>query len=532
MDLDDGETPQPLYAKADVCQQLLTRYLRSSAVQHRHLCAAAAATRSIIEESSLSLTPVSYFAAIITSIENSNSLDSHAIGALTSLLCIVLPLVGRGEINPDKAKDAVEVLMRKVEGCGGNLGTSGVRAAVQSVGGLIAEFYNLNEWDSVSPGFEWLVKLSLDRRPKVRKCAQECLFTIFKSFKSSSLFKRAGRLVYSMIKDRLPAVSKVINSKIVGETERMLPEHQDVVHLLGLMKHAIPFLSPKFQMRMLPRLSKMFSYNIPVVITQVSDIMLSVLKTSGADIILSNSEEIFQTLVSYMSSGKGNSVDNIFPAATLSKTALAKLHDGHMKEWTTYFPMVTGSLACHLCSDTEVAFKTSNILREIIDDHFDEEMLLKIENRLEDRPTEDAEFKIIQATCDTFYNVLINSSQLPSESLLDVISFLFRKLGRTSGVFMEPIILKLAASMNITADAEKTMHLQECFGYAVSAMGPEKLLALLPISFSINDLSTKNIWLIPILEKNVSGSSLRFFLEHIVPLAKSFDKGSRKEWAR
>lgn len=59
-------------------------------------------------------------------------------------------------------------------------------------------------------------------------------------------------------------------------------------------------------------------------------------------------------------------------------------------------------------------------------------------------------------------------------------------------------------------------------------MGPEKLLELLPISFSAKDYSTSNAWLLPILQENVVGSSLRFFIEHIVPLAESFDKASHK----
>lgn len=64
--------------------------------------------------------------------------------------------------------------------------------------------------------------------------------------------------------------------------------------------------------------------------------------------------------------------------------------------------------------------------------------------------------------------------------------------------------------------------LQDCMGSAVIAMGPEKLLDLLPISYDANDQSCSNIWLIPILKEYVSGSSLGFFMENILPLAESF----------
>lgn len=59
-------------------------------------------------------------------------------------------------------------------------------------------------------------------------------------------------------------------------------------------------------------------------------------------------------------------------------------------------------------------------------------------------------------------------------------------------------------------------------------MGPDKLLALLPISVSVSDYSCSNTWLIPILSKYVIQSTLAFFMEHIVPLAESFQQASFK----
>lgn len=65
-------------------------------------------------------------------------------------------------------------------------------------------------------------------------------------------------------------------------------------------------------------------------------------------------------------------------------------------------------------------------------------------------------------------------------------------------------------------------------GSAVIAMGPEKLLAVLPVSVDASDLTCSNIWLIPILKDYVSGSSLGFFIDNIVPLAESFQEASQK----
>lgn len=72
------------------------------------------------------------------------------------------------------------------------------------------------------------------------------------------------------------------------------------------------------------------------------------------------------------------------------------------------------------------------------------------------------------------------------------------------------------------------LQLQECMGSAVIAMGPEKLLAVLPISVDANDHTYSNVWLIPILKDYVSGSSLGFFIETLVPLAESFHGSCQK----
>ncbi|KAL3632483.1 hypothetical protein CASFOL_025467 [Castilleja foliolosa] len=533
MDDDTAEATQSFTASADICQQLLTRYARSSAGQHRHLCATAAATRSIIESSSLPLTPISYFAATITSLSDPKSLDSNALGALTSFISIVLPLVGRREINPEKAGESIRVLAATVEDSGANLGTSGVRAVVKCVGILVAEFCNLKEWDSVSLGFEWLVKFSLDRRPKVRKCAQDCHLTVFKSFKSSAVIKKASKSIYLLLKDYMPLGVELSALEVADGAKRepvAKAEHQDFLQLLNLIKHVAPHLSPKLRRKMLAQLSNILSSKFTVVTRHLFDVISAIVATSGAEIDITNAEDILRPLVSYISQGKKNPVDSVLFAANLAKTALRELSDGDINECTAYFPMLTESLTGFLSSGDDVAAQTSTILRELIDQHIDAKSLLAIESQeIGDMITDNAEFKAIQITCTALHNVLSVSSQTLSEHFFSVVSFLFLKLVVMSETFMKHILLKLADLVNASpSGASEIKRLKDCIGYAVAAMGPEKLLALLPISINTEDFSCSNTWLIPILEKNISGSSLRFFMEHVVPLAKSFEKGSHK----
>ncbi|CAA0812760.1 ARM repeat superfamily protein [Striga hermonthica] len=531
----DDEAPgaaQTFAADADVCQQLLTRYTRSSAVQHRHLCATAAATRSIIQSSSLPLTPLSYFAATITSLSDSKALDSNALGALTSFLSIVLPLVGRGEIKPEKAVEAVDVLVVVVEEGGDKLGTSGVRAVVKCVGVLVAEFCDLGEWDSVSPGFEWLIKFSLDKRPKVRKCALDCLVTVFKSFESSAISKRSCKSIYKLLKKHIQLANGMHTSEIVGggnSEATSKPEHQDFLHLLNLIKHIAPYFSPKLSKKMLSQLLKILSSKFSAVSRHMLDVVSAILATSGAEVNSSNVEEVLRPLVSYISMAEKNPVDSVLFAANLVKTALKKLHDGGINEWATYIPILSESLAGFLSPEDDAAIQTSIILRELIDRHIGGKSLTTESEELGDRITDVSEHKAIQTICAAFFNVLSSSPQIPSEHFFSVVACLFLKLGMMSDVFMKHILLKLGDLVNTApAGSGEIKHIKECIGSAVAAMGPEKILSLIPITITSKDFSCSNIWLIPILKKNIFGSSLRFFMKHIVPLAASFEKGSHK----
>ena len=59
-------------------------------------------------------------------------------------------------------------------------------------------------------------------------------------------------------------------------------------------------------------------------------------------------------------------------------------------------------------------------------------------------------------------------------------------------------------------------------------MGPEKILSDVPITLDAGGFTCTNIWLVPILKNYVVGASLGYYMERIMPLAKSFQKASRK----
>ncbi|CAL9747630.1 unnamed protein product, partial [Musa acuminata subsp. burmannicoides] len=199
---EEEEISQPvlnLGRGSDVCKALMDRYAKSSAPQHRHLCASAAAMRSILQEEGLPLTPPGYFAAVITAIRDADTADHDAISALSAFLSILLPVVPARSLPPTMVKNAALVLATFLWDPPSKLPTGAVRSMVKSLGGLVLRL-ELEDWDEVKLPVEVLLAFTVDKRPKVRRCAQLYVKKVFETLKSSSIIKKASKVVFSLYK--------------------------------------------------------------------------------------------------------------------------------------------------------------------------------------------------------------------------------------------------------------------------------------------------------------------------------------------
>lgn len=177
----------------------------------------------------------------------------------------------------------------------------------------------------------------------MRKSAQDCLLKVFKSFEHSSISKKASKSIYLLLKDHVPSAAGASTSKIVdGITHEPISrsEHQEVLHLLNITKHVVPDLSPKVRAKVLSKLLKIPSSQSMEVARNVFDVMSAIFETSGAEVIISNAEDIFRLLASYIALGEKNPVESVFFAANLAKTALRRLHYGDADQWESFFPML------------------------------------------------------------------------------------------------------------------------------------------------------------------------------------------------
>lgn len=175
----------------------------------------------------------------------------------------------------------------------------------------------------------------------MRKCAHDCIVSLFKSFGSTAVAKKAGKRIYSLIKENTALALKLSALKEISGSK---DEHQEVLHSLNILKPIIPYLTVKDNEKVLAQLVELMSSQSSAFTRHIFDNIGAILDSSGIEIILPEADQIIKALVSYMSSAE-NPADNVLFAANLAKGIIDKLHDGGMSVWVTYLPLVVGSIS-------------------------------------------------------------------------------------------------------------------------------------------------------------------------------------------
>ncbi|XP_068658433.1 uncharacterized protein [Aristolochia californica] len=535
MDTEDGDELVPLFSSSsDVCESLISRYGKSSAPQHRHLIATAAAMRSILQDESLPLSPPAYFAAAISSIQNTandQQSEPSTLAVLASFMSVLLPLISPSSLPLAKASEAVAVLTAVVRHPSQPLSTSALRSLIKTLGCLL-KLCDLNDWNTVKVPFETLMAFVVDKRPKVRKCAQLCVEEVFKSLSCRGVLKRASKVLFYFFNGYMAtAVPLSAVRAAEGSKSDILskPEHVDVLHMLNLLKFIIPMLSEKVNYKLLSQLSKLLDSHFSPLTRHIFDVLADLLKFTRAKLIVPEVEEIIASLVSYVSFHEKNPPDTIVSAMKLLICAMGKLHEVEPSRWIQMLPSVFVPLAGFLRHESEPARQAAVAMIQITS-NLDETFLSATSDQLsDDRMKSTPQSSAIKEICTAIENNLDTSHGIPDEQTLTIVSHLFLKLGKFSSLFMKGILFNLSKHVVVVdEDIPSMKHLQDCIGSAVIAMGPDKILTLIPVSLHAEKLSCSNFWLIPILKKFVVGASLKYFIDHIVPLAKSILKSCSK----
>ncbi|KAI3987288.1 hypothetical protein MKX01_003038 [Papaver californicum] len=555
LDLEEGGGVPPLNLEknSDLCEELMKRYGKSGAIQHRHLCASASAMRVVLKEEGLPLTPLSYFAATISAIDDtiasfsssshtknsSSSIDSKATSSLTSFLSILLPLIPSQALPSSKANNAVTILVMLLKIPKVAQSPATIRSVIKSLGFLI-KLCDLEDWKFAKSVFEMILEFSIDKRPKVRKCAQVFVEEIFKSVQCTNALNDASELFGSVFDKFLPFAIAIAWSKVEITKDSELAKElmlMESVHMLSVLKLIVQYLSNDVVLKVMSQIHKILGSKFSLLTRHNFAILEAILESSRAEeIIIPKTEIVIFALGNYVSLKENNPADTVLSACVLLKRCIDKLHADADKRtiWVINLPLVFEALASTVGSGISVSGEAAGILKELVNQHIDDDLKTSASDGMpsdDDKLRSSPASKALESVSDSIYKMqLTNSDGELNENILSVISLMFLKFDEFSYFYLKNVVHKLAELLRVAnGDTTRTkfQHLEECFGSAVIAMGPEKILTLLPVSFDEEELTSLNIWILPILKKYAVGSSLEYYMEHIIPLVEPLQQACK-----
>ncbi|GLJ21439.1 hypothetical protein SUGI_0394870 [Cryptomeria japonica] len=537
MDSDDfeefsiiGEEHEDLY------EAVVSRFQNSQAPQHKHLCAVVEGMAQVMKDQNLPPSSTAYFAATMASLDRqikhglltSEDDGDPVITALCIFLAMVLPKVSSAVIK-SKWRSSINTLVKllKNSSC---VSAGAARAGMKCIASLLS-VADTSNWPVIAPAYGILLNYSTDRRPKVRGCAHLCLEDVLRSYQGLPVLGLASEGVGNLFEQFLLMAGGSNAGGTIGKIQadsNGANGAMEVLHILHALKIILPLMSGKVISKLLAHFKLLMQLRQQFLTRHVMNILYALCIHPSADVPTTELTDLLGWLASSFFSDE-KSADEIMFAARLLDHGMKKIYDLDKNLCTVKLPYVFHSLAEVLAFQHEEAiYAASEALRSLTQNCIDDNMInqgvseIQVQTAVrKSGPTP------IERICTTAESLLGYQFSTSWDLALQVVSVLFDKLGESSYFLMRGVLRSLSDMQNLSDEnltCRKQLH--KSVGSAVAAMGPEKLLHILPLNLDSEDLSESNIWLIPILKQHTIGASLKFFAEHILGLARKLHEKS------
>ncbi|XP_058079848.1 uncharacterized protein LOC131228033 isoform X2 [Magnolia sinica] len=519
---DEIPTVYPLlHESQDICAHFLSLYKASPREDHQHLCAVVGAISQELQDHSLPLTPTSYFAATISSLDRISDQSSSSdpiITALLTLLSSILPLISTAvlRVRGDSVLDAV----RRFLGFGPEAVPAGTaKAGLKCVSHLMISGEK-GGWESVGSAYRLLLEFVTDPRPKVRKHSHSCLHDVLQSFQGSAVLTPASEGITKVFERFLLLAG---GSDPTGANAGEGPKGaMEVLYILGALKDCLPLMSPKFTTNILKHFKSLLELHQPIVTRHIVNILHALCSSQSSEFAPEVLLDLLCVLASSLSV-REKSADGMTFTARLLLVGIGKVYALNRQICVVKLPLVFNTLGEILaCEHEEAIFAAAEALKGLIHTCIDESLIKQGVDQIKLNPDGDTRRSaptIMEKICATVEGFLGYQYSAVWDMAFPILSAMFDKLGESSSCLMRGTI-KTLEDMEKLPDEDFTCRkqLHECVGSALGAMGPEIFLSILPIKLDAEDMSEANVWLFPILKQYTVGARLSFFTQSILGL--------------
>ncbi|KAL2650995.1 hypothetical protein R1flu_019123 [Riccia fluitans] len=506
----------------DACGEILKHYRRSQAPEHRHLCAIAMAISEILKEQSLSASPTACFAAAMSSLERQINTIPRDLAVTTAIVTFLARVIDRvpPAVLRSKSEKTLQLLLQVLNVDASVAAT--VKPALNCVKTVVTAS-DLSNWLPLTKSFNIALKYCVDLKPKVRKSAQKCVSQMLLGFQRHPVFAPASDAVVSSFESML----KSVIGPSLGQTQEKVKVAPgtagavEVLHMLGALQSVLPVMSGKAVGRILPVLADLVQLRQKLLTRRILDTIHDLSISPTSEIPITEFANALGTLASYFSASGKKDVDEVPVATRLIQNGFERLHTLEpsvcASKLTTVFASIAGLLAAE---QEEIVYGAADCLRNLVLSCVDESLVQHGLTRLQQPGKQKGPPSPVEKICATAESLLGYQYSTAWDMALPVVSALFDVLGPASYLLMRGTI-KTLGDLQSLPDEDMTCRkqLHKALGAAVAAMGPEQFLNILPLDMDNSDLATSRIWLLPILKQYIIGARLRFFADHLLPLA-------------
>ncbi|WOL06526.1 hypothetical protein Cni_G15260 [Canna indica] len=512
----------------DLATGVLARFQCSAREDHQHLCAVVGAMAQALKDQGLPLTPIAYFGAIASSLDrlscDPTSGSDPALASLLSFLAIALPRVPRPAVRSrwaEVSKTLVGILGFH------SLLPAGLKAGLRCATYLLAVGDKTN-WSVLEPLYSVLIGFITDQQQKVRKECYSCLSDVLRSFQNLPVLVSASEAITS----KFERVLLLAGGSSADSTASEGPKGaMQVLYVLNALKDCLPLMEMKFTNKILEYCKKLLELRQSIVTRCIMEVLYAHCSSPTAK----SAPGILQDLLCSLAISvpdKEKSADQMASTARLLHFGTRKVYDLNRQICIVKLPIIFNALGDILASEHEEAiFAAMEALKGLICACIDESLIEQGVDQIKTR--EDGVRKsgptIIEKICATIEGLLGYHYNAVWDMSFQVLSTTFSQLGESSYYLMVGAIKSLADMQKLPdEDFSLRKQLHECLGSAVSAMGPEKFLSILPLNLDVEVASDANVWLFPILKQHVIRARLIFFSEHILGMVKHIKQKSNK----
>jgi ribosomal RNA-processing protein 12 len=342
-----------------------------------------------------------------------------------------------------------------------------------------------------------LLQLAVDTRPKVRKIAQSSVIRVLDRDSAES------KPLLVPLEAFLMSVLAQANAKDAVKT----------LHALNLLKEVISFFPSSALKRICEKLLQLPSYKQNLLTTVALQCLQSLFSSPTADVKMSPVSAWISALLEIQPS----LTDWELLAAFVRTITLGviRLHEVDASRSHSLLPNVftyiVGTLRGQSKDLAELSIATAKeALRECVDSELIAEAYTAATSGVQRDAT------ILAKVLAAVENGLSYAYNAHWDAVLNLIAAFYEHLGASSSPLMDEI-LKNIGLFHDTDEFQFRRELNSALGAAVSAIGPQRFLNVLPLK--LDTPNEMRAWLLPILSNNIHGTELAFFGNYFVPLS-------------